>query len=201
MRTTGANTNRGLRALVALLAVAAAVLAASAAPASAARPCWNQVLNDWFVNGEITGSYPIACYTEAQQHIPEDAKQYSNAPQAIQRALLAAIRQDRGNGPGGGIGGGGGGGGGGPIGGGGGGSVSNSAYSGAKVASPHQSPFTKVIDWLGPSNASSIPLPLLVLAGIALLLLAGAAASWFARRLQSRRLRPLPQPQRPPDQR
>jgi hypothetical protein len=197
MRTTETKTTTGVRALLALLVLVVAGLTAAAAPATAASPCWKQVLNDWFVDGRIDGTYPIACYTEAQQHIGEDAKQYSTAPQDIQRALLAAIRQDRPNGPGGGNTGnstnnG-------PSGGGsnksGGAGPGPTASSGPKP--PSRSPFTRAIDWLGPSNASSIPLPLLVLASIALLLLAGAAASWFARRLHARRLRPAPPPEQP----
>jgi hypothetical protein len=200
MTTTEAKTRRTLRGLLALLVLVGAGFAASATPAAAASPCWKQVLNDWFVDGRIDGTYPVACYTEAQQHIGEDAQQYSTAPQDIQRALLAAIRQDRPNGPGGGNTGtttsgsssstppsGGSNDNGGPT----------PTASGGGPKPPSKSPFTRVIDWLGPSNASSIPLPLLVLAGIALLLLAGAAASWFARRLHARRLRPAPPPEQP----
>jgi len=44
-----------------------------------------------------------------------------------------------------------------------------------------------VIDRFSPSNADSIPIPLLVLAALAMLLLAAAAASFIARRLQARR--------------
>ena len=45
---------------------------------------------------------------------------------------------------------------------------------------------------IGPGNAQSIPLPLLVLGGLALLLLLTAAATWLARRLQARRVTPAP---------
>ena len=45
---------------------------------------------------------------------------------------------------------------------------------------------------IGPGNAQSIPLPLLVLGGLALLLFLTAAATWFARRLQGRRITPAP---------
>ncbi|HVM11759.1 MAG TPA: hypothetical protein VM638_04715, partial [Actinomycetota bacterium] len=46
------------------------------------------------------------------------------------------------------------------------------------------------IGFFRPSNADEIPLPLLVLAGLALALLAAAAAGFVARRVQARRLRP-----------
>ena len=48
----------------------------------------------------------------------------------------------------------------------------------------------RVLDWLGPSNAESIPMPLLVLAAISFLLLAAAAVSFGARKFQTRRMRP-----------
>src|SRR6266566_4225864 len=177
--------SHGLRALLALAALAVAGLTLGASSASAATPCWKQVLNDWFVDGRIDNTYPIACYTQAQQHLGEDAVNYSGAPDDIHRALLAAIRQDRG-----------GGGGGGSTSSGGGSSSSSSSTGGGRgtsVAPPpprRRGPIQNAIDWLGPSNAESIPLPLLILAGIALLLLAAAAASFVARRIQARRLRP-----------
>ena len=51
----------------------------------------------------------------------------------------------------------------------------------------------RAIEWLGPSDAASVPLPLLILAGVAFLLLAAAGGSFVNRRLQERRLPPPPQ--------
>jgi len=51
----------------------------------------------------------------------------------------------------------------------------------------------RAIEWLGPSDAAAVPLPLLVLAGVAFLLLAAAGGSLLNRRLQARRLQPPPQ--------
>ncbi len=183
---------------VVLVAVLAGSLAAGAGSASAATPCWKLVLNDWFVDGRIDSTYPLKCYTQAQQHVNEDAKQYSSVQQDIQRALLAAVRKEKTqksnsttqtgtNGsssvpPGGASGG------------------SNNTPNGGNSGGGHHKGFiTRAIDKIGPSNATSIPTPLLVLGGIALLLLALAAASWFARRYHARRLRPAPvsEPQRP----
>jgi len=191
--------------IFAVIALSAGLAVAALLPgrAAAATPCWKQVLNDWFVDGRIDNTYPIACYTQAQQHLGEDAVNYSGAPDDIHRALLAAIRQDRGGG------GGGGGarsssGGGGSTSSGGGSSSSSSSTGGGRgtsVAPPpprRRGPIQNAIDWLGPSNAESIPLPLLILAGIALLLLAAAAASFVARRIQARRLRPVPTPPKQP---
>jgi len=49
---------------------------------------------------------------------------------------------------------------------------------------------TRAIEWLGPSNAASGPLPLLILAGVAFLLLAAAGGSFLNRRFRERRLPP-----------
>lgn len=227
--TTPPRATKERRGLLGLAALTVLVLSGlgglSAGPANAAAPCWKKVLNDWFVDGRIDGTYPIVCYTEAQQHIGDDAKTYSSFGDVARRALLAAIRGDRPNGPGGGgftggsSGGGGGrttGGGGASAGGGrasgggsrasgGGGGASTPSARGGRIrppgggASPKKGgPVTRAIEWLGPSNAESIPLPLLVLAGIALLLLAAAAASFLARRIQARRLRPVPAPSQGP---
>jgi hypothetical protein len=181
---------RGLKGLLLVALVAVSGFAFTAAPASAASPCWAQVLNDWFVDGRIDHIYPIACYTQAQQHLGQDAVNYSGAPDDIRRALLAAIR-DRGSGSGPGNGG--------PTSSGGSGPSSSGGGSGptSGTAGAHKGPFQKAIDWIGPSNAESIPLPLLILAGIAFLLLAAAAASFVARRIQARRLDPSSDPPKP----
>jgi hypothetical protein len=188
MKTTrriGKRTPRlGALLALALAALAVSGLALGASPAAAATPCWKQVLNDWFVDGRIDNTYPIACYTQANQHLGQDAVNYSGAPDDIRRALLAAIRQDRGSG---------GRGGGGPS------SPSVSPSGGSPGTTTTGSPASKgpiqrAIDWIGPSNAESIPLPLLILAAIAFLLLAAAAASFAARRIQARRVRPAPLP-------
>ncbi len=194
---------RARRITLGAFAAGLAVLAVSASPALAAKkpgtPCWKLVVNDWFDNGRIDGTYPIPCYTEAIQHIPEDALVYSSAPNDIRRAQLAAIRQDSAGGHNAGghsssdFYGGPGGGGSGP------GSTGGSGSSGGSGGSGGESKglFQTAIDKVGPSNASSIPLPLLVLGGIALLLLAAAGMSFVARRVQARRVQVAPAPAPP----
>jgi hypothetical protein len=151
-----------------LVAVGAAVLALGvAAPAGAATPCWRALINDWY-DGRIDYTYPTSCYTEAIQHLPQDVDTYSSAKEDIRRALLARIQHGQepptytGQGPTGGSGSGGG----------------------------SKGIITRAIEWLGPSNASAVPLPLLILAGVAFMLLAAAGGSFISRRLQSRRLPP-----------
>jgi hypothetical protein len=163
--------------------------AAPAATASATADCWRAVVNDWLGNSRVDGVYAIPCYTQAIQHLNAypDVRSYSSATDDIQRALLAAIRQDRGNGPGAGPG---------PTGGPGGPTPSGPTAS-PSPGSPSGPAHSGFLGSWGPSDATSIPLPLLVLAALALLLLAAAAATWFARRIQARRVTP-PAPARTP---
>ena len=169
-----------------LVVLAAGVGAASAAPAATAKAtntCWLDVVNDWLDhNGVIHGTYPIPCYTQAIQHLDSypDIKEYSTASDDIHRALLAALRQDRGGGPGNGIGGGTN-----PDG--------NNVGPGGKSGGGGGF-FSHLAKDLGPGNARSIPLPLLVLGGLALLLLLAAIATWLAKRIQTRRMTPAPAP-------
>jgi hypothetical protein len=171
-----------------------AVPAASASPAAtlkATNKCWLQVVNDWLKNGQVDGTYALPCYTQAIQHLQAypDITQYSSAIDDIHRALLAAESHHNGSGPpssGSGSGPSAGGGGGGGNGGGGNGTTGSST--------PNKSVFHDLAKTLGPGNAQSIPLPLLVLAGLALLLLLTAGATWLTRRYQARRVTPTPAP-------
>jgi hypothetical protein len=193
--TTKRDTRRSTRlpAAVAamLLLVAAGAGSAAAAPAASQTPtntCWQQVVNDWLDHQpNVVGTYPIACYTQAIQHLSAypDVQQYSSAMDDIHRALLAAIRQDRGNGPPG-LGGGGGGGSN-PA-----GPTSSGDGSGPTADGRHTGFISSLSKAIGPGNATSIPLPLLVLGGLALLLLLAAVGTWLARRVQARRVTPAP---------
>ncbi len=182
-----------LKTIIATSLALTAALAA-AAPASAT-PCWRKVVNDWYGNGRVDGHYPIHCYSEAIAKLPEDSKQYSSAPQDIRRDMLLAIRGDR---PGGGPG---------DLGGGG-TSPTPTGFTGTTALgtgtsaghrNKDQGFFGNVFDAFGPKNASSIPLPLIILAAVALLLLAAGGASFAARRIQSRKVQlARSNPPRPP---
>jgi hypothetical protein len=179
----------------ALAFVVSGVGTASAAPAAtevATGTCWMAVINDWLDNNRVDKLYAIPCYTQAIQKLNSypDVQNYSSAADDIHRALLAVIRQDRGPGPGAGSGDNSSG----PSTGPGGGSTPPSS---GPSSSKNDSFFHRVADRLGPSDAQSIPLPLLVLGGLALLLLATAGATWLARRLQARRMAPATAPKRP----
>ena len=183
-------TSRIKLVLAVLLGAAALVPAAQASPASlqqATSNCWLQVINDWLDNNQVDQVYAIPCYTQAIQKLSSysDIAGYSSAIDDIRRAELAAIRQDRSNGPGGNSAG--------PSGPGGGGPGSGPSNPSGPSSSP--SGHSKFLGIPGPSSATSIPLPLIVLGALAILLALSALGTWRVRRFQTRRPgRPAPAP-------
>jgi lactam utilization protein B len=78
---------------VASLAVSVALAAlASATTATAATPCDQQVLSDWFADGRVDRAYPLECYQVAVESLPSDLRDYTNAQEEIERALQSATR-------------------------------------------------------------------------------------------------------------
>jgi hypothetical protein len=145
-------------------ALAGLVLALSTTgPAAAATPCWKAVIDDWFADGRIDHTYAPSCYSQALHHVPQDVGDYSSAKSDIFRARIAAIRRDRQ-----------------PL-------MSTETNPTGTVNTTTTGVVPKAIQKLGPSNAASVPLPLVILGGVALLLLAAACVSFVNRRLQQRR--------------
>jgi hypothetical protein len=187
MTTTKTTTRVALATIAGTLALlvlgAGPAAAAPAASQQSTNQCWKDVVNDWLHNQpNLKGTYAIPCYTQAIQHLSEypDVAGYSSASDDIHRALLAVIHQEgRGGGSGGGSSPP-------PIAPGPGGNQS----SGGGTPTPHNSLWTRLTDRIAPGNAQSVPLPLIVLAGLALLLLLAAGGTWFARRMQTRRVTP-----------
>jgi hypothetical protein len=187
-----------------LVALLAGCFLAAGVPSKAAatgEPCWQKVIDDWLDNGTIDHRYKAICYQQALKHIPEDLRDYSNITDAITAALQGAVGGKGGSQGGTGTGQGGGsssGGSGSSSGGGGsssGGSGSSSGGGGSTgpagnnrhlQAAPERSYYRRAIDNLGSTSADSLPIPLLVLAGLgsALLLTAGGLAA--RKRLKAR---------------
>lgn len=82
-----------MRRLLLLLVVACA---ATASPASADATCRNKIYDDWYKDGKIASTYPIACYRDAIKNVHGDAEIYSSLVDDIRAAMQAAI--SRGNG-------------------------------------------------------------------------------------------------------
>jgi hypothetical protein len=165
-------------ALAALL-TAAALLGIGAGTATAGKtvPCWKLVQNDEY-DGRIDGTYELHCYREAIAKLPQDSVIYGAARKDIIRAMESAITKLTAKGvkvgphtklP--------------PAGGG---------KRGLSQHKRHKGVIAAIADKIGPGNASSIPLPLLILAGLGLLLVAAAGASYTARWIAARRAQPAP---------
>ena len=163
----------------ALLAAAALVLVLTAAgPASAAATCGKKVIDDWYDNGRVDGSYPLHCYDDAIDALPRDVRDYSSAKDDIERALQARMNGQGappatsdptpgGDEPG----------------------ETTGSDGSSKPGDESGVPEAGAGD-VDTASSSSVPVPLLVLAGLALLLVAAGSIGYLARRLQARKLPP-----------
>jgi hypothetical protein len=183
-------TLKPLILLAGLLAIAAALGVAQPAQARSMSTCSRALIHDWYVDGRVDKTYPVHCYREALKQIPEDQIIYGTLRDDLTRALQSVIRDHDGHveastpvPPFGG----------GPPGGGTGGSGPNGGAGGSGGGGP----FHWLAKELGPSTADSIPIPLLVLGGLALALMAAAGISLLARRMQARRAAADPPPAGP----
>jgi hypothetical protein len=154
-----------------LLTILLAGLVALVPGTASAATCWKELVNDYWADNRVDSSYPISCYREAMEKLPQDVQEYSDAQDDLRRALLLAIRDERDSG----------------------GSEfdegdQSAVPSGTDDEGGPKGFFSEVLDKLGPKNADSIPVPLLVLGSIALLLMGAAGVSYLARYLQARRL-------------
>jgi len=178
--------------VAALLALSTAAIATPGASArETATPCWKKLINDWY-DGRIDNSYELHCYRDALRHLPDDVKTYSDAVDVITRALADATRGKT--------------------------NVDENAVipppaenvsnttGGTTTTSPDAAPTSggggngggdttasgPINDVLGTGDAGAdgIPIPLLVLGGLALLLVAAGAAGLIARHVQTRRAQP-----------
>jgi hypothetical protein len=173
---------RVLKPLIVVLAVAAiaGLGRVDRAQAKIESKCSAALIHDWYVDGRIDQTYPVHCYREALRDIPEDQFVYGTLRDDLTRALQSVIRNNNGdvgpntpvpgNGPGGGN------------------------NSGGDSNNKNDGFFTRLARALGPDTADSIPVPLLVLGGLAFLLMAAALVSFVARRVQAKRAAADPPP-------
>jgi hypothetical protein len=200
------------RALAGIVALGALVLAVSATPGLAAGACAKQVITDWYDNGRVDHLYDLHCYRDAIKSLPPDVRDYSSAREDIQRALQFAQRGQSDPGENGGsttggatppvtT----------PPAGGGESPPATSTQPPATTTSPPTSAppepttsappatakpsaptaqpedgGTEAMQPLEASDPSSVPVPLLVLGGLALLLLAAGSAGYLVRRFGGR---------------
>lgn len=184
-----------LRALL-TAALALTVALAVAGPAVAAASCGKKVIDDWYDNGRVDGTYDLHCYDDAIDALPRDVRDYSSAKEDIERALQNRMqgrpappsRNDPSPG------------------------TTGSDEPGDGGSDDEPSGSDEPDDGSGGTGASgpgdeggvpeagagavdtaasdSVPIPLLVLAGLALLLIAAGSVGYLTRRLQARRAPP-----------
>jgi hypothetical protein len=169
-----------VRLLAIAVALTGVIALATPVAASAAQPCWKVIMDDWYKDARIDGSYSQACYKAADKNIPQDLRDYSDLPNEIARARLRDVRDSRVE-PENRF----------PQGVGGAGPVDDRNDDGGSGGSGNSGDgfVGDALNELGPNSADSAPIPLLILAGLALLLVAAGAAGLLTRRLQARRAR------------
>lgn len=79
-----------------LLLLSLLVVVAVPVQAHAAAPCRNKIFNDWFADGKIASTYTHACYVDALHHIPTDANEYSSLREDITAAMRAGAQAAQG---------------------------------------------------------------------------------------------------------
>jgi hypothetical protein len=144
--------------------------------ANAAVPCRDKIFNDWYADGKIASTYSHACYVDALHHIPPDAKVYSSLGDDITAAMRASLRRAHGK------------------------VVPKQVGHGFTVhnvlatsaTAPHDpavgEPTAATVSSAPvSSSASSTPVPILVLGGLALALVAAGAIGTGVKYTRSRR--------------
>ena len=166
-----------------ILLVCGAGILATASPALAAnaQPCWKQVINDWSQDGSIDGAYSAKCIEEALDRVPEDIRAYSDFEEQAKAARLAAGRALQSSG--------------------GSGSDTTDEGESASESEDEAAPIKPREPETGPkdetliqsalgtngNNADSVPLPLLILLGLAGALIAAGGVGLGARKLRAHR--------------
>jgi len=155
---------------------AAGVLAdvAPAATKDTTSACWKTLINDWY-DGRIDGIYEIHCYRDALAQLPADLDTYGSARDDIRQALQQRILQGRDGHTT-------------TTAGGGGGNSDNPSGPPGGDNSQSSGPINDALNAGKPGSATSLPVPLLVLGGVALALMAAGGAGFLARRSRLRRM-------------
>jgi hypothetical protein len=158
-----------------------ALAAVAPATATASVPCRDRIYNDWYADGKIATTYPLACYRDALKHVKGDALVYSSLSDDIRAAMQGALALSKGDtkvpaqigdsGPG---------------------SKPRSDRSPSSGSTPHDPvPGTEPVNTTLPNTVSAgatsgggsgVPVPLLVLGGLALLLTAVGGIGVVAKR-------------------
>jgi hypothetical protein len=93
----GRTARAGAGLFIVLAALTAMSTHTGAAFAAGVR-CEEKVLTDWSDNGRVDGMYSLHCYQDAIEKMPTDLRDYTNATEAIHRALARAVSTNSTNG-------------------------------------------------------------------------------------------------------
>ena len=74
-----------------------ALAAIAPARAGASVPCRDRIYNDWYADGKIATTYPLACYRDALKHVKGDALVYSSLSDDIRAAMQGALAVSKGD--------------------------------------------------------------------------------------------------------
>src|SRR5262245_55661392 len=170
---------RFVKRVTVLIVLTSALTLAFGASSAFAKPCWQRLIDDWY-DGRIDLVYPRKCIQKALENAPEDIRSYSDLQSDMTRYLQDSARntprrsstaadpkqgrdaakkrleQAQAN--------------------------SSSSDDDRQHAAPAggsddpQGPIGRGLRAIGPSDSTSVPVPLLALGGLALLLLASGAA-------------------------
>jgi hypothetical protein len=146
------------------------ILTRDAGSAETASPCWKQVIQDWYDNGRLEGTYEPACYTEARKRIPEDIRVYSDLDDQLSRERLAAGRRLASRGR------------------------TSDATRPVRGEDVRGGPIGAAFEKTSPQNADSLPVPVLILAGLAFAMVAAGSAGLVAKRARAGRSGPPDKP-------
>jgi hypothetical protein len=167
---------RAVAAVLAVLAIGGAIVAAAAMSADgeaakAAKPCWKQLLDDWTQDQRVDGRYPAACVNEALRRVPEDIRAYSSFEDEARAARVEGSRTLYGSSGDGGDDGSGGG---------------STGPGGPGDGTTDETLVQRALG-TGGNDADSVPIPLLILLGIAAALIAAGGAGFAARKVKALR--------------
>jgi hypothetical protein len=156
-----------------LLACGASLLAVAATADAKTKPCWKQVIDDWTQGGVIDDKYPSRCIDEAIDKAPEDLRAYTDFVDQAEQARQETSRRLYGTG-------------GGP----GGNDPAPGSESNPVPREPETAKDETPIQWaLGTNgnNSDSVPIPLLVLLGLAGALITAGGIGFGARKVRAQR--------------
>src|SRR5918992_4539811 len=84
------------RTAVAVFVLVSALFALTSSATAAAADCRQEVIEDWSNNGRIDRLYELECYEQAMRALSPAIRDYTDAPDIIDRALTLAVRKQGG---------------------------------------------------------------------------------------------------------